>query len=389
MPELAAEALPADLQPAYVLCLGGYTGSRTLPDFAAHTLHAIVVQILHALQQSPAAQQTKAAAKASVELVSKLRQQVSTASLHTRCDRLIPITPSPRHPMALSLDCASPEQSHHLQLPLDYAIPEQSHHPQLPLHCAIPEQSHHLQLPLDYAIPEQSHHVQLPLDYAIPEQSHHPQLPMDYAIPKQGHHLQSPLDRAFLEQSHHLQLPTDPRLTNSSRTGHINMQDVTVMLQCVLARLGRLEAHSLDDVCLWSLQAEPTLDQLFVWSRFCGLVQRASSSKASAFMTSLLQSHKHKYHKGWQAKLVALRHSKEQRWHLGQQCQNLLKDARQAGLLTGQFSLSLLLIMSNQVDGAEPLVTCCVFDIYMSTHRAPTELAWRSSSCTTCQFRHS
>lgn len=77
VPELAARALPVDLQPAYVLCLGGYDSTTPLSEFAAHVLHTLAVKILHALRQCPAAITQQQAAEESVQLAYRLRQQAA------------------------------------------------------------------------------------------------------------------------------------------------------------------------------------------------------------------------------------------------------------------------------------------------------------------------
>ena len=248
VPELAAQVLPADVQPAYVLCLGGYNGTRALPDFAAHVLHAVAVKVHQALQQCPKAHAQQHAARQGLELAYKLRQQAGQAD--TQQDHAKPLSP--------------------------YHSPKAS--------SVLP-----------------------------------------------------------LKERSHFQVPQDPRLTSPAVGRQLNMRNVSVMVEAALVKLDRIAASSLDGGCFRALQVESSLDQLLIWSKFCGQVDRDRSNRASAFLHSLVQVQRRQTCKQLRKQLFDSKQKpKGQAPRVGFKCEELLDAARQAGVLIGTACLRLL-----------------------------------------------
>lgn len=253
VPELAAQVLPANLQPAYVLCLGGYTGNRPLPDFAAHVLLAVAVKIFHALQQCPTAVKQQQEAKESLQLAYTLRQQA--------------VQPS-TDPAAKSLA---------------------AHQASLPDHSSVMET------------------------------------------------LTDPATRTQKTQN---QDPTDPRLTaqpkaSPASTGALDLQAVFATVEAALVAMHWLDEDSLDEACLGDVQTKPALDQLLIWSRFCGQVDKdKQSSNASAFLTILTNAHEKRQSRVPKG-TDGMGKPNARRGQVGKQCYRLLLDAKQAGLMQG------------------------------------------------------
>ena len=60
-PDKIAQAIPANLQPAYILCIAGYAGPTPLTDFAAHVMHHFQLKLDEAVKGSSTAQATQSA----------------------------------------------------------------------------------------------------------------------------------------------------------------------------------------------------------------------------------------------------------------------------------------------------------------------------------------
>ena len=84
VPDITAQVVPVDLQPAYILCLAGYPGPRPLQDFAADVMHSMLLDVKQAAQHSQADEKMQEEVRANLELASDFTLRTAKASLLLR-----------------------------------------------------------------------------------------------------------------------------------------------------------------------------------------------------------------------------------------------------------------------------------------------------------------
>lgn len=257
VPELAAQVLPVELQPAYVLALGGYQGNR-LPRFAQTLLHSILWQVCWTLHQCPSSSQNFKVALNKYELATGRPFKLATDPAGKAKDPQKPNRSSAGTDTATALATAGTTGASAAQTAKHGNTGKRKHSP-------IPIPGSAAATAAAASLAEQT---QTAVSHRSPDGRS-----------------SSVTDKP----TQHCSQADSVKLKKPKKSVQLSIGQVADTAFKGLVKLGKMQADSLDELSLDFLRKQSHLWQLRILSLFS---QRVRMGRASAFLTSLCKANR-------------------------------------------------------------------------------------------------
>lgn len=253
VPEIAPRVLPAELQPAYVLALGGYAG-KGFSRFAQKLLHSILWQVCWAVRQHNSSSQTFKVAMDSYEMAVGWPFKLPAEAPGTDADT--DTWQVPTRGQAVTAPCKGPSAA-------NAATATAAHDSK---HAATGKPKH---TPIPVPGSKPAPHPQGVVVSHVPTFANG--LPLKSTKAKTA----TQWDAGKAKQPHTIVTLSRMEVADTAFLG--------------LVRLGKLHSDSLDDICLNFLHKQSPLWQLRILSFFS---QQVKFGNASAFLTTICKGNK-------------------------------------------------------------------------------------------------